>query len=198
MAPHQAANQSLCSPCGNRAGTCMGHSKYSSAAASLDTAVEIQVHSNNQSNSVSKNTKRKTVHAIKHLNFKWILLTDFQRLPKWTGPMPVHSYKNYLKCVMKCWYIKETYEVIKYIPSFNQWSSILSTIGIKIHALKKKSFKWYILFTPLFPSAYLLYIYFKITLILCSFLLHLTTFPNQQNQLKLKASSCCWPTTNRC
>lgn len=46
---------------------------------------------------VEVKTQRKRLCAFQHLSFKWVLLADFQRLPKQTGPMPVHSYKHYLK-----------------------------------------------------------------------------------------------------
>lgn len=68
--PNHAANQSLCSPCSNRAAICVAHSKHSSAAPSLDTALEIQVHGNDHGNGVSKHTKRKSLYAFEHLNFK--------------------------------------------------------------------------------------------------------------------------------
>lgn len=64
--PNHVTNQSLRSPHGNRAGAYTAHGKHSSAAASLDTAVEIQVHSNDQGNSISKDTRRKRLHAFKH------------------------------------------------------------------------------------------------------------------------------------
>lgn len=80
--PNHITNQSLRSPCSNGAGAYTAHSKHSSAAASLDTAVEIQVHSNDQGNSISKDTRRKSLHAFTHFHFKWISLADFQRFLK--------------------------------------------------------------------------------------------------------------------
>lgn len=47
--------------------------------------------------SVHKDTKRTSFHVFKQLNFKWILLTGFQRLPRGASPMTVHSYKDYFK-----------------------------------------------------------------------------------------------------
>lgn len=60
----------------------------------MDAALEIEAHSNDQG---EKCTKKTSFHDFKQLNFKWILLTGFQRLPRGASPMTVHSYKDYFK-----------------------------------------------------------------------------------------------------
>lgn len=112
----------------------MGHSKCNPAPVSLNTDVEIQLHGNDQGNSVSQTQRGK----------------------------------------------------------FYSWSSIPSIICIKIHALKKKkkNKEGADFISSLYPSACLPYlVFFQITLLFCLFLVHLTTFPNQQSLSKLKALS---------
>lgn len=68
---------------------------------SIDEAQKIEAHSSNQDEGVGKEAKRKGLNAFKQLNFKWILLTEFQRTPKGASSVMEHRHKNYLRSDMK-------------------------------------------------------------------------------------------------